>query len=59
MRDAYKETRMRVACYMTKSTNRWIKEAWKQEENKEENAIMFESMSTMVETKWWRQNFGK
>ena len=24
LRDTYKETRLRVACYMAKSTNRWI-----------------------------------
>ena len=49
LRDAYKETRLRVACYMAKSTNRWIREAWKREENKEENAIVSESISTMEE----------
>ena len=49
MRDAYKETRLRVACYMAKSTNRWIRAAWRREENKEENAIVFESVSTMDE----------
>ena len=37
LRDAYRETRLRVACYMAKSTNRWIREAWRREENKEEN----------------------
>ena len=51
MRDAYKEVRLRVACYMAKSTNRWIKEAWRREENKEENAIVFESMSTIEEAR--------
>ena len=34
---------------MAKSTNRWIREAWKREENKEENAIVSESISTMEE----------
>ena len=48
-RDAYRETRLRVACYMAKSTNRWIREAWRREENKEENAIVSESISTMEE----------
>ena len=38
-RDAYRETRLRVACYMAKSTNRWIREAWKREENKEEKLL--------------------
>ena len=49
MRDAYRETRLRVACYMAKSTNRWIREAWRREENKEENAIVSESILTMEE----------
>ena len=49
LRDAYRETRLRVACYMAKSTNRWIREAWRREENKEENAIVSESISTMEE----------
>ena len=34
---------------MAKSTNRWIREAWRREENKEENAIVSESISTMEE----------
>ena len=49
LRDAYRETRLRVACYMAKSTNRWIREAWRREENKEENAIVSEPISTMKE----------
>ena len=48
-RDAYKETRLRVACYMTKSRNRWIRAAWRREQNKEENAIITESILTMEE----------
>ena len=49
MRDVYKETRLRVACYMAKSTNRWIKAAWRREQMKEENAIVMESMMAMNE----------
>ena len=49
MRDVYKETRLRVACYMAKSNNRWIKAAWKREAIKEENAIVMESIMTMEE----------
>ena len=49
LRDAYRETRLRVACYMAKSTNRWIGEAWRREENKDENAIVSESILTMEE----------
>ena len=48
-RDAYKETRLRVACYMATSTNKWIRAAWRREQNKEENAIIVESMLTMNE----------
>ena len=32
---------------MAKSTNRWIREVWRREENKEENAIVSESIWTM------------
>ena len=49
MRDAYKETRLRVTCYMAKSRNRWIRAAWHREKNKSENAIVSESMLTMHE----------
>ena len=49
LRDAYRETRLRVECYMEKSTNRWIREAWRREENKEENAIVSESILIMEE----------
>ena len=31
LRDTCKETRLRVACYMAKSTNRWIEAAWRSE----------------------------
>lgn len=47
LRDTYKETRLRVACYMAKSTNLWIEAAWRRETNKEENAIVTESVRTM------------
>ena len=49
MMDVYKETRLRVACYMAKSTNRWIEVAWMRETMKEENAIVMESIKTMEE----------
>ena len=49
LRDTYKETRLRVACYMAKSTNRWIEVAWRRETIKEENAIVVESVKTMEE----------
>ena len=31
LRDTYKETRLRVACYMVKSANPWIKAAWRRD----------------------------
>ena len=49
LRDAYKETRLRVACYMAKSSNSWIRAAWRREEDKEENAVVMELISTMDE----------
>ena len=49
MMDVYKETRLRVACYIAKSTNRWIEAAWMRETMKEENAIVMESIKTMEE----------
>ena len=49
MMGIYKETRLRVACYMVKSTNRWIEAAWMRETMKEENAIVMESIKTMEE----------
>ena len=49
MMDVYKETRLRVACYMAKSTNRWIEAAWMRGTMKEENAIVMESIKTMEE----------
>ena len=44
VRDLYKETRMRVACYMACSENNWINAAWKRETIKEENIIVGEAM---------------
>ena len=49
LRDVYKETRLHVACYMAKSNNRWIETAWTREMNKEDNAIVMESIKTMEE----------
>ena len=40
LRDAYMETRLRAACYMAKSSNRWIRAAWEREQNKEERRRM-------------------
>jgi hypothetical protein len=49
MRDVYKETRVRVACYMLKSENRWIHAAWRRESLKEENAVVSEAVTIMQE----------
>ena len=42
-----KEARLRVACYMTCSKNKWISTAWRRENTKEENSIVEEAMKTM------------
>ena len=47
MRDVYKETQLRVACYMSKSKNRWIQVAWRRETLKVENAAVTEALTTM------------
>ena len=49
LRDTYKETRLRVACYMAKSTNRRIEAVLRKETIKEENVIVVESVKTMEE----------
>ena len=47
LRDTYRETRVRVACYMACSENRWISAAWRREKYKEENSIVEEAMKTI------------
>ena len=47
LKDIYKETRLRVACYLTCLENKWIKAAWRRENIKEENSIVEEAMKTM------------
>ena len=47
LRDIYKETRLRVACYMACLENKWIKAAWRRENTKEENSMVEEAMRTM------------
>ena len=44
MRDVYKETKLRVGCYMLKSTKRLIQAAWRNETPKEENAIVVDAL---------------
>ena len=49
MRNLYKETRLRVTCYMAKSTNKWIKVAWKREMLKDENSMIDEVVAMMAQ----------
>ena len=41
--DTYRETQVRVACYMACSENRWISAGWRREKYKEENSIVEEA----------------
>ena len=47
LKDIYKDTRLRVACYMACSKNKWISAAWRTENTKEENSIVEEAMKVM------------
>ena len=47
MKDIYQETRLRVACYMLKSINQWIRVARKREMLKGENSIVRGSLTMM------------
>ena len=47
MKDISKETKLRVACYMACSENKWISTVWRRENTKEENSIVEEAMNTM------------
>ena len=47
LKDIYKETSLRVTCYMACSENKWIRETWRRENTKEENSIVQEAMKTM------------
>ena len=49
LKDIYKKTRLRVACYMTCSENKWINAACRRENTKEENFVVKEAMKTMVD----------
>ena len=52
LRDIFVETRLRVTCYMVKSSNKWIKAAWKGELLKETNS--FKDEATRQCTQWGR-----
>ena len=62
LRDIYKETRLRVACHMVCSENKWISAAWRRENTKEENSIVEEAMKPMedvgVEIQFEEENIG-
>ena len=45
LRDVFVETRLRVACYMVKSSNKWVKAVWKRELLKETNSIKDEAIT--------------
>ena len=49
LRDTYKEARLRVACYMTKSTSQWIEAACRRKAIKQENTIFVESVKMIEE----------
>ena len=46
-KDIYKETRLRGACYIACSENKWISAVWRSENTKEENSMVEEAMKTM------------
>ena len=46
-RDVFVETRLRVACYMVKSSNKWIKAAWKRKLLRETNSIKDKAIKSM------------
>ena len=47
LQDVFVETRLRVICYMAKSSNKWIKAAWKRELLKETNSIKDKAITSM------------
>ena len=47
LKDIYKETKLRVVCYMACSKSKWISAAWRRQNTKEENSIVEEAMKTM------------
>ena len=47
LKDIYKETRLRVPCYMACLENKWIKAEWRRGNTKQENSIVEEAMKAM------------
>ena len=47
LQDIFVDARLRVACHMVKSSNKWIKAAWKRELLKETNSIKGKAITSM------------
>ena len=47
LKDIYKETRLRIACHMACSENKWISAAWRRENTKGEDSVVQEEAKTM------------
>ena len=47
LKGIYKETRLRVSCYIACSENKWISTAWRRENTKDENSIVEEAMKAI------------
>ena len=47
LKEIYKDRRLKVACYMACSENKWISVAWRREKTKDKNSIVKEAMKTM------------
>ena len=48
MRDVYRETKLRIACYMSKSESPWIQVAWDKEKEKEYISIWRDAQEAML-----------
>ena len=61
MGDVYKETRLPVACWMSKSRNRWIQASWRRETLKLEKMLLWPKHKNVGmkfednthDTTWW------
>ena len=49
LRDVYKDTKLRVACYMAMSQSQWIQAAWERETEKEYTSIKREAQEAIIE----------
>ena len=48
MRNVYRETKLRIACYMEKSESPWIQVAWDREKEKEYISIWRQAQKAML-----------